>query len=1028
MRRSVGFVFAFVMACYFLSGAAGLVYQIAWARYLSLFLGHTSYAVVAVLVAFMGGLAIGNALFGRAADRAKSPLAMYAWLEIGIGIYAAVFPWYFEICNDLYLWSARQMGGVEAPLLFLKFAFSSLTVLLPTTLMGATFPALARFVTRSLAELRERVATLYFINTVGAVAGCVIADFWWIPSMGLEFTVLAAAALNLVVGVAALWISRSVDANVAEQVAKQTISEEFSALDLKVATIAIGGSGFVAMLYEVAWTRLLALALGSSTHAYSIMLITFITGIAAGAALVARWKTEGRTMEAFGWAELALAGTVLLSMFTYELLPLWFTNLAALLVRQPEAYPLYELLQALICFCVMFIPATCLGTTLPLASRIATAEVARTGRSVGKIFAVNTVGTVFGAAVTGLWLMPTFGLPGTFAIGFALNALIGVVILYRKKIGPVWGPALGTAAVATIALVWAANSFFYPLWRGAFTQGAWRLRKAATLQEFRERGRSFDFLYYKDGAGSTIALHSYADATNYVSLRVNGKTDASTLDFGTQLILGHLPALMHTKATNALVIGLGSGMTASGLLRHTNIASVNVVEISPQMAEAARIFAAHNDRVFENPRFHLFLEDAKSFLKISDQNYDIIVSEPSNPWMAGVAAVFSVEFYKSCAERLAEGGVMVQWVQITETSDRTLQTMIKTFTTVFPHTSVWRSQERDIILVGTPKPRPVNLPAFLARMSDRAVRADLERGAMSEPIALLSREVLSAENGAFLSSPETPVHSDYFPTLDYMAQVGFFVGASSTLYETVSENRNPRATTLLASYLKNDPLTVEHFHRAAQAYLGRQFLDQQLVYGLMERWALMETNSSLPLEMIQRVDVARPPEFIEEARLVARHNMLLQEAREDVTTLHFYERVLMRAYRAKKSLAYLPDTTRLREVLGVLLERDANHLPVWHAHMAELAWDRGDDATFLNHGALALGTHAAKAGTPVFALDEKAPRIVICHMIELALRGNVSQARALAAQATAARYLDRNEHFYPPLELICRKVAAVAEK
>jgi predicted membrane-bound spermidine synthase len=1017
------------MGCFFLSGAAGLVYQIAWARYLSLFLGHTSYAVVAILVAFMGGLAIGNAMFGRIADRSKKPLVLYAWLEIGIGIYAAVFPWYFEICNDLYLWSARQLGGVGAPLLLLKFVFSSVTVLLPTTLMGATFPALARFVTRSLAELRERVATLYFINTVGAVAGCVIADFWWIPSMGLEFTVLAAAALNLVVGVAALWISRSmevvIDANVEEPMG--AVAEEFSPLDLKVATIAIGCSGFVAMLYEVAWTRLLALALGSSTHAYSIMLITFIAGIATGAALVARWKTEGRTLEAFGWAEVALAATVLLSMFTYELLPLWFTNLAAFLVRREEAYPLYEMLQALICFAVMFIPATCLGTTLPLASRIATAEVARTGRSVGAIFAVNTVGTVFGAAVTGFWLMPTFGLPGTFAIGFALNAVIGAVILYRRAIGRVWSPALGTAVVATIALVWAANNYFQPLWRGAFTQGIWRIRKATTVRTFRENGESFRYLYYKDGPGSTIALHSYAHATNYVSLRVNGKTDASTLDFGTQLILGHLPALMHTRATNALVIGLGSGMTASGLLRHTNIASVNVVEISPQMAEAARLFQEHNDHVFENPRFHLFLEDAKSFLKISDQKYDIIVSEPSNPWMAGVAAVFSVEFYKSCAERLAEGGVMVQWVQITETSDETLQTMIKTFTTVFPFVSVWRSQERDIILVGTPRPRPVNLPAFLARMGDQTVRADLERGAMSEPLALLSREVLSAENGAFLSGPETPVHSDYFPKLDYMAQVGFFVGESSTLYETVSENRNPRGTTLLASYLKNEPLTVEHFHRAAEAYLRRQFLDQRLVYGLMERWSLVETNSSLPLEMIERVNVARPAELLEEARLLSRHESILQEAREDVTMLHFYERVLVRAYRAKKSLAYVPDTTRLREVLGVLLERDVNRR-LWHAHMAELAWDRGHDTAFLNHGAAALGTHAAKTGSAEFSLDEQAPRIVICNMIDRALRaGNISQARALAAQAVSSQYLDRHEHFYPPLELMCRKVAAVVE-
>src|SRR4051812_5098573 len=176
MRSNARGVFALVKACFFVSGIAGLIYQIAWARYLSLFLGHSSYAVVAVLVAFMGGLAIGNAVFGAVADRTKKPLALYGWLEIGIGVYAAIFPWYFEICNHLYVSAARQVGGVDAPLLFLKFGFSFLTILLPTTLMGATFPALTRFVTRSLAELRERVASLYFLNSIGAVMGCLIAD------------------------------------------------------------------------------------------------------------------------------------------------------------------------------------------------------------------------------------------------------------------------------------------------------------------------------------------------------------------------------------------------------------------------------------------------------------------------------------------------------------------------------------------------------------------------------------------------------------------------------------------------------------------------------------------------------------------------------------------------------------------------------------------------------------------------------------------------------------------------------------
>src|SRR5688572_12821054 len=312
MKSSLRVVFVLLMTCFFASGLAGLGYQVAWTRYLSLFLGHTSYAVVAVLVAFMGGVASGNAVAGVWAARARKPLAVYGWLEILIAIYAVFFPSYYELCHSLYISAARSLAASGTGLLLLKFGFSLITVLLPAAMMGGTFPVLTRFVTRSLSELRERVALLYFINSLGAVFGCIVADFWWVPSHGLELTIYGGAALNFIAGIIALGMSRAIlegspTSMTAPLPQPNPTDEYFSALDLKVATIAIGLSGFVAMLYEVAWTRLLALALGSSTHAFSIMLITFIAGIATGAALVARWKTEGRTLEAFGWAEVALA-------------------------------------------------------------------------------------------------------------------------------------------------------------------------------------------------------------------------------------------------------------------------------------------------------------------------------------------------------------------------------------------------------------------------------------------------------------------------------------------------------------------------------------------------------------------------------------------------------------------------------------------------------------------------------------------------------------------------------------------------
>jgi predicted membrane-bound spermidine synthase len=915
----------------------------------------------------------------------------------------------------------------------LKFGFSLITVLLPAAMMGGTFPVLTRFVTRSLSELRERVALLYFINSLGAVFGCWVADFWWIPKMGLELTVFAAAALNLVAGLIALGISKATlegyDAAMVRPTANPDESDEyFSALDLKIATIAIGVSGFVAMLYEVAWTRLLALALGSSTHAYSIMLMTFIAGIAAGAIVIARWKTLRRTLDAFGWAEIALAGTALVSMFTYERLPFWFHRIGMLLSRRIEAYPLYQLAEGVVCFAVMFIPALCLGMTLPLASRIATAELARTGRSVGKIFAVNTIGTVLGAVATGLWLMPWLGLAATFAVGIALNAAIGAAIVWRAKLVRVQGALIASTIAAAVLFVWGANSLFAKPWQVAFAQGVWRARSpVGSMADFRAWGKPLSIDYYKDGAGSTVAVHRDISNSRNLSLRVNGKADASTGDEGTQLMVGHLPCLLNPKATNALVVGLGSGMTSSGILRHTNILSVQTVEISPEVYEAAHFFTNLNDNVFANPRFKIAIEDAKSFLKTTDETFDIIVSEPSNPWMAGVPGVFTIEYYESCAAKLAEDGVMCQWVQVYETSDQTMRTVIKTFSAVFPFVSVWRAQPGDLVLIGTVKPRKFDVEAFVERMRQPHVAPDLARGRFSEPLALLSRQMVSAQNGAFIAKEDDVVHSDYFPTLDYMAQEGFFVGANAN-FEVVDETKSVRAQTLLGEYLARHPLQTADLKRAAQAVVDAQFMDVGLTYSLMQRWAATDTNSTLPLEMVERLLPTRPAALTEELRLLPKHEWLLQNGKRDVAALHFYERALMRAYRLKRTIFYLPESGPLQEAIALLIERDPQNARVFNLHMAELAWDRGDDTLAYRYGMAGLNPDTKAAGPFVFTLDQLAPRQMLSNLIETSLReGDLKQAKTLADLARVGKLLQEGEFYFYPLELACRKVDAAME-
>ena len=1032
MNKSGRILLPTAVVCLLISGAAGLVYQVVWMRYLALFLGHTSYAVVAVLVAFMGGLALGNVWLGARADRVRRPLALYAWLEIGIGVYALVFPLYFEVCQRLYVVLARGWSSGHQGALALKFGFSLLTILGPTILMGGTLPVMTRLVTRSLGELRERVATLYFVNSLGAVGGCFLADFLWIPAIGLQSCVFAGAAMNLLVGAVALsvssWLKEGplTSAPAAEASAPEEI-EEYSAGELRLAVVGIGVSGFVAMLYEVVWTRLLALALGSSTHAFSIMLITFITGIATGAWIVARWRGLRRTLDAFAWAELALAVTLFASMFFYDLIPYWFSRIAGMLVRQPEVYPLYELVQGLICFAVMFVPTVCLGMTLPLVSRVATAELRRTGRSVGAVFSVNTLGTVLGAAVSGLWLLPQLGLARTLALGIALNSAVGLVVLARRRRALL--PVLGVAVPAlTVALVVLAGLLFEKPWEAAFIQGLWRIAPLPSREVYRKVVEETRVEYYRDGAGSTVAITGGTlNGRPQFTLTVNGKPDAGTFrDVPTQLLSGHLPMLLRPGSREVLVIGLGSGMTAGAVSCHPGLERLDIVEISPEVVEASRFFRNYNADVLNQPKVHLTVDDAKSFLLVNEQRYDVIISEPSNPWMAGVAGVFSLEYYQRCRTRLQPDGLMVQWIQAYESNDEVLQTVLKTFGSVFPHLSVWSATPGDLIVVGSAQPVNADLASMPARLAEPRVRLDLERMDLFRLPVLLSREIISADNAPHLAEARTRVHSDYYPILEYLAQRAFFVRSGATLPITFDENRSRRPATLLGEYLRRQPLVEKDFDAFGLFRLSYETPDGSLFRSLLSRWLQDFPGSTNALELSAQTPYRGSGEALEAQRMRARREWLWNQAARDPSMLRAYANTLLQTYRGARSVFFQPPGEELSAALQRLLETDPANQRVHRLHLAELAWDRQDDLACFQFARQALDPDTAAFGPIRFDLDPTAPHRVMARMIDTLWRaGQTAEAWELCRQAIDRGYVGPPSAARDPwLELVCRKVEA----
>ncbi|MCX8107765.1 MAG: fused MFS/spermidine synthase, partial [Verrucomicrobiae bacterium] len=498
------------------------------------------------------------------------------------------------------------------------------------------------------------------------------------------------------------------------------------------------------------------------------MLITFIAGISAGAWVVTTLRFSSRPFRIFAYAELALAVTIGLSMFTYAYLPYWFVRLAGLLSRTEAAYPVYVLCQGVICFGVMFIPTLCLGMTLPLVSRVAASAVTEVGGAVGRVFAVNTLGTVLGTCLTGFVFLPRLGLARTFALGVGLNTWIGLAVLFRLK-GLSLAKVSGPIVVLASLIVWGSGLLFDETWRGSLTMGMWRPGIApSTASEFIEISRSSNIRFYRDGAGSTVSVHGEREGGPNLFLKVNGKTEASTYgDMTTQLLLAHVPMVLHPEPRNVLVVGLGSGVTAGSVAAHGRMQTLDVVEISPDVVEGARLFSSYNRNVLNDKRLRLVIDDAKSFLLSTDKKYDLIISEPSNPWMAGVANVFSREFYAHCKAHLAPGGLMVQWVQLYEFSDAAFDVVLATFASEFPSVNLWHTDTADLLLVGSVEPFKFELSKVLAALAEPSVKDDLDRIGLSNPVLFLGREVLSSGLGALLPQEGTRQHSDYYPCLLY---------------------------------------------------------------------------------------------------------------------------------------------------------------------------------------------------------------------------------------------------------------------
>ena len=871
------FVLSGLLLCFFFSGAAGLIYQVAWSKSLGLIFGHTAYAVATVLAVFMGGLAAGSAWLGEWGERSERPIALYGWIEIGVAVSGAVSLVGLAGVRALYVAAYPLVAGHSATLLALRFVGAAIVLFLPTFLMGGTLPVLVRGLARHSAALGTRLARLYWVNTAGAVAGTLAAGFLFLPVLGLRQTVGVAVALNLLAGGFALRLSRDESAAMAQ--ARPAMPEEntsplqagdiaVSAMPSRFLYICFAFVGATAMAYEIGWTRLLSTQLGSSTYSFTLMLATFLTGIVLGSAIFERWNRRHEiTSATFALTQTLTALTALafLICFPYliEVLPpilrATHESFRGLIFGQFAASAL-AMLPAAVVFGFNF-PAVVLLIAKPESN--STRDPGSRRNAVGRAYAWNTLGAILGATATGFWLLPRLGsfhlLAATAAVNLVLAAVISAAAVPRRSLAFTVNVIL-LIAVGFIGL----SSYFYDPAVAAFnTVMYWNLYdRPLTL---RENAHLVDIVYFADGLNSTISV---ARTEDYISLRTNGKVDASNHDVTTQRLLGHLGALAHPPR-RVLLIGFGSGMTASALVSYPELERLDVVEIEPAVISAAPLLTQLNRNVLQDPRVHVTLDDARNFLFTTRERYDLIVSEPSNPWIAGVATLFTREFYRAAQARLVPGGILVQWLQAYSLYPDDLRMVLATFLSEFHDATLWHGDAPDLILMAPSIPPKEILHRTQALYSSPALHDDFKQLGMDEAAGLFGFYLLDdADLRKFSAGAQ--INTDDRTLLEYHAprsllihgledenRAAILLAQRDALPENFPEDQRDAALAAAAATSLNvdDADGADHFlsaldHRPVTAAIaiarGRAALDHsnfQIAYHAFDAALVLDPNS-----------------------------------------------------------------------------------------------------------------------------------------------------------------------------------------
>lgn len=846
LRRTYIFIFA-------VSGFSGLIYESVWSHYLKLFLGHAAYAQTLVLIIFMGGMAVGAWGAARYGGRIQNILIGYAVVEMCIGLFALLFHPVFIELNAYTYQNLLPLLESAMTIKVVKVTMAGILILPQSVLLGATFPFMAAGIIRRFPGTPgQSLAVMYFANSFGAAFGVLFAGFFLIAKVGLPGTIITAGLINIMLAIIVLslcYLDRQVPSLIdkAESRAGRSSSKLNFAAFLACAAV----TGTASFLYEIGWIRMLSLVLGSSTHAFELMLSAFIAGLAFGGYWIKKHIDKlSDPVKTLGWIQIFMGLLALSTILSYSRSFDLMDYILKVLNRTDQGYVLFNFLSHAISMLIM-LPATfCAGMTLPLLTYLLIAK-GHGERSIGAVYASNTLGSILGVLLGVHLIMPVLGLKNVIIAGSGIDIILGIILL--------WYAYFRVSRIKWVLIA----SFSFAAWLGFILFADFNsLKMASGVYLYGLPSLDAEILYHKDGKTASIDL---IRSGGKLILRTNGKPDAGlgeiepAPDDLTTVLLAALPLSIDSELQKAAVIGLGSGMTSHVLLTAPGVKQVDTIEIEPAIVEAARGFGSKVSRVFNDPRSKIHIEDAKVFFSSQHSGYDLIVSEPSNPWVSGIASVFSLEFYSQIRQHLRDQGYFVQWLHLYHMDINLVASVLKALAGYFEDYAVYFSVEGDLIIVARKSasvPEPDGKIFDLPEMAALLNRIGLYNIRDLQLRRLGSRKIF----GPLINSYPVQPNSDYFPLLDLGA-----VKARFMKKDAVEINRLRLVPVQLTDILEGNvnSLSQLSFSNSSFTLTGEQAMQAMQIYQYYRNSTTVQDASlAVPkkiVDLVQKVKTIHQP-------------------------------------------------------------------------------------------------------------------------------------------------------------------------